>query len=123
MKQMPHDVWREARVALAGPILGSLGMKKILAVLGIAVLLLAAVLLHHHGVGALGHHPAIFDHAQTEVLARDIEIGQTSSGDILFTGGTPAMPCATPTVKGLKKAAANPAAEPTNGMAAPVIES
>jgi Zn-dependent protease len=25
MKQMPHDVWREARVALAGPILGSLG--------------------------------------------------------------------------------------------------
>ena len=25
MKQMPHDVWREARVALAGPILGTLG--------------------------------------------------------------------------------------------------
>jgi Zn-dependent protease len=25
MKQMPYDVWREARVALAGPILGSLG--------------------------------------------------------------------------------------------------
>ena len=25
MKQMPHDVWREARVALAGPIIGSLG--------------------------------------------------------------------------------------------------
>jgi len=25
MKQMPHDVWREAQVALAGPILGSLG--------------------------------------------------------------------------------------------------
>jgi Zn-dependent protease len=25
MKQLPHDVWREARVALAGPILGSLG--------------------------------------------------------------------------------------------------
>ena len=25
MKQMPHDAWREARVALAGPILGSLG--------------------------------------------------------------------------------------------------
>ncbi|HSK16572.1 MAG TPA: site-2 protease family protein [Gaiellaceae bacterium] len=25
MKQMPHDVWKEAQVALAGPILGSLG--------------------------------------------------------------------------------------------------
>jgi Zn-dependent protease len=25
MKQMPHDVWREARIAIAGPILGSLG--------------------------------------------------------------------------------------------------
>jgi Zn-dependent protease len=25
MKQMPHDAWREARVALAGPILGSAG--------------------------------------------------------------------------------------------------
>jgi Zn-dependent protease len=25
MKQMPHDAWREARVALAGPIVGSLG--------------------------------------------------------------------------------------------------
>jgi Zn-dependent protease len=25
MKRMPHDVWREAQVALAGPILGSLG--------------------------------------------------------------------------------------------------
>jgi Zn-dependent protease len=25
MKQMPHNVWREAQVALAGPILGSLG--------------------------------------------------------------------------------------------------
>ena len=25
MKQLPHDVWREARVALAGPIIGSLG--------------------------------------------------------------------------------------------------
>jgi Zn-dependent protease len=25
MKDMPHDVWREARVALAGPIVGSLG--------------------------------------------------------------------------------------------------
>jgi Zn-dependent protease len=25
MKQMPHDAWREAQVALAGPILGSLG--------------------------------------------------------------------------------------------------
>ena len=25
MKQMPQDVWREARVAIAGPILGSLG--------------------------------------------------------------------------------------------------
>jgi Zn-dependent protease len=25
MKQMPHDAWREARVALAGPILGTLG--------------------------------------------------------------------------------------------------
>jgi Zn-dependent protease len=25
MKQLPHDVWREARVALAGPILGTLG--------------------------------------------------------------------------------------------------
>jgi Zn-dependent protease len=25
MKEMPHDVWREARVALAGPIVGSLG--------------------------------------------------------------------------------------------------
>jgi Zn-dependent protease len=25
MRQMPHDAWREARVALAGPILGSLG--------------------------------------------------------------------------------------------------
>jgi Zn-dependent protease len=25
MKQMPHDAWREAEVALAGPILGSLG--------------------------------------------------------------------------------------------------
>ena len=25
MKQMPHDAWREARVALAGPLLGSLG--------------------------------------------------------------------------------------------------
>ena len=25
MKQLPHDVWREARVALAGPIVGSLG--------------------------------------------------------------------------------------------------
>jgi Zn-dependent protease len=25
MKQMPHDAWREARVALAGPIIGSLG--------------------------------------------------------------------------------------------------
>jgi Zn-dependent protease len=25
MKQMPHDAWKEARVALAGPIIGSLG--------------------------------------------------------------------------------------------------
>jgi Zn-dependent protease len=25
MKELPHDVWREARVALAGPIIGSLG--------------------------------------------------------------------------------------------------
>jgi Zn-dependent protease len=25
MKQLPHDVWREARLALAGPIIGSLG--------------------------------------------------------------------------------------------------
>jgi Zn-dependent protease len=25
MKQLPQDVWREARVAIAGPILGSLG--------------------------------------------------------------------------------------------------
>jgi Zn-dependent protease len=25
MKQLPHDVWREAQIALAGPILGSLG--------------------------------------------------------------------------------------------------
>ena len=25
MKQLPHDVWREARVALAGPIIGTLG--------------------------------------------------------------------------------------------------
>jgi Zn-dependent protease len=25
MKQLPHDVWREAKVALAGPILGSIG--------------------------------------------------------------------------------------------------
>jgi Zn-dependent protease len=25
MKQLPHDVWREARVALAGPIIGSIG--------------------------------------------------------------------------------------------------
>jgi Zn-dependent protease len=25
MKEMPHDVWREARVAMAGPIIGSLG--------------------------------------------------------------------------------------------------
>jgi Zn-dependent protease len=25
MKQMPHDVWREAQVAIAGPIVGSLG--------------------------------------------------------------------------------------------------
>ena len=25
MKQLPHDVWREAQVALAGPILGTLG--------------------------------------------------------------------------------------------------
>jgi len=25
MKQMPHDAWREARVALAGPIVGSIG--------------------------------------------------------------------------------------------------
>jgi len=25
MKQLPHDAWREARVALAGPVLGSLG--------------------------------------------------------------------------------------------------
>lgn len=25
MKQLPHDVWREARVALAGPIVGTLG--------------------------------------------------------------------------------------------------
>ena len=25
MKELPHDVWREARVALAGPIVGSLG--------------------------------------------------------------------------------------------------
>jgi Zn-dependent protease len=25
MKQMPHDVWREARIAIAGPILGSVG--------------------------------------------------------------------------------------------------
>jgi Zn-dependent protease len=25
LKQLPHDVWREARVALAGPIIGSLG--------------------------------------------------------------------------------------------------
>jgi Zn-dependent protease len=25
LKQLPHDVWREARVALAGPIVGSLG--------------------------------------------------------------------------------------------------
>ena len=25
MKQMPHDVWKEAQIAIAGPILGSLG--------------------------------------------------------------------------------------------------
>jgi Zn-dependent protease len=25
MKQMPHDVWREARIAIAGPIIGSIG--------------------------------------------------------------------------------------------------
>ena len=25
MKQMPHDAWREARLAIAGPIIGSLG--------------------------------------------------------------------------------------------------
>jgi Zn-dependent protease len=25
MKKMPHDVWREAQIAIAGPILGSLG--------------------------------------------------------------------------------------------------
>jgi Zn-dependent protease len=25
MKQMPHDVWREARIAIAGPIVGSIG--------------------------------------------------------------------------------------------------
>jgi hypothetical protein len=38
-------------------------------------------------------------------------------------GGTPAIPCARLTVNGSKNAAAKPAAEPTKGMAAPVIES
>jgi Zn-dependent protease len=32
MKQMPHDAWREARVALAGPILGSLGAAAVLGI-------------------------------------------------------------------------------------------
>src|ERR671918_2994470 len=32
MKQLPDDVWREARVALAGPILGSLGAAAVWAV-------------------------------------------------------------------------------------------
>jgi Zn-dependent protease len=34
MKQMPHDAWREARLAIAGPILGSLGA---LAVYGVGI--------------------------------------------------------------------------------------
>ena len=37
--------------------------------------------------------------------------------------GTPAMPWATPTVKGLKKAQAKPAAAPRKGMAVPTMES
>src|SRR5438093_6493587 len=32
MKQMPHDAWREARLAIAGPILGSLGALAVYAV-------------------------------------------------------------------------------------------
>jgi Zn-dependent protease len=35
MKQMPHNAWREARLAIAGPILGSLGAL-VLYVLGVA---------------------------------------------------------------------------------------
>ena len=37
--------------------------------------------------------------------------------------GTPAMPCAIPTLKGFRNAAAKPTCEPTKGMATPVIES
>src|SRR5436309_10081311 len=36
MKQMPEDAWREARLAIAGPILGSLGAL-VLYVLGVAL--------------------------------------------------------------------------------------
>jgi Zn-dependent protease len=32
MKEMPHDAWREARVAIAGPLLGSAGAAAIYAV-------------------------------------------------------------------------------------------
>ena len=35
MKQLPHDAWREARLAIAGPIVGSLGAL-VLYVLGVA---------------------------------------------------------------------------------------
>src|ERR687888_371271 len=35
MKEMPHDAWREARLAIAGPIVGSLGAL-VLYVLGVA---------------------------------------------------------------------------------------
>ncbi len=42
---------------------------------------------------------------------------------IPLNGATPAMPCATPTVNGLRKAAAKPACEPTNGIATPVTVS
>ena len=40
-----------------------------------------------------------------------------------LNGATPAIPWATPTVNGFRKAAANPAAEPRNGIAAPTSES
>jgi hypothetical protein len=35
--------------------------------------------------------------------------------------GTPAMPCAMPTLKGFRNAAAKPTCEPTNGIATPVM--
>jgi Zn-dependent protease len=43
MKQMPRDAWREAQVALAGPILGSVGAA---ACLGVAVATFAGFLLN-----------------------------------------------------------------------------